>query len=98
MKSQLEVLIRDFKKLQIHIIGYEMYKVTRKFETTIFDRKAMKMAAYWVDAYTSSGLLIKTKLNRITNYELIGFINDSVDQHCMTDEELADKLIKEISI
>jgi hypothetical protein len=73
----LHELIKQFAIEQIKAIGYEKYMVR-----SAAGKDKDKHWLHWVDIYTRSGLIIKTKLSSLSDIELSSFIGCTIEKLC----------------
>jgi hypothetical protein len=70
-------LIKQFAVEQIKALGYEQYIVR-----SVVEKGKGKHWLHWVDIYTRSGLIIKTKLSSISDIQLSSFIDCTIEKLC----------------
>jgi hypothetical protein len=72
--QEIQEIIKQFAIKQIKALGYERYMVRSEIE------KGKGTLLYWVEVYTKSGLIIKTKFSSLSDIELSSFIGCTMEQ------------------
>lgn len=81
--DRLKKKIDDFKSRQKELYGYKKYKIRSDLDFIPYIIEQVWL--HWVDVYTKSGFLIKTKLCYIRNEELEAFIDSEING-CVDDQ------------
>jgi hypothetical protein len=68
-------LVKKFAIEQKETLGYERYMVRSEI-----GKGKTKNWLHWVDIYTRSGLIIKTKHSSLSDIELSSFIGDTIEK------------------
>lgn len=64
-------LQKRLSRIQLAVLGYEQYRIRSK---RYWQPEGKRKTTYFIDVYTTTGLLIKTKLNHLRISEVADFV------------------------